>query len=179
VREGLGIRGLLYVGNCKMASMETRASIQWAGDFYLTPLPATQVSPEQMEGYPQPYLFGAQKLADIYIESNDHATGLIRLLFIGLRVLVLLDFVVRSRLSEEKAKLEGLYAVSPKRKTAHPTAERLLEAFKDITLTGIHQKDHVDYHLTSLSTLQERILRLLGLDPSVYSRLIGHFPKPG
>jgi transposase len=33
--------GLLYVGDCKMAAIETRAEIAAAGDFYLTRLPST------------------------------------------------------------------------------------------------------------------------------------------
>jgi hypothetical protein len=40
-------------------------------------------------------------------------------------------------LAAEGAKLAGLYAGNPKRDTDRPTAERLLEAFQDITLTII------------------------------------------
>src|SRR5437868_5359360 len=39
VQTSLGRRGLLYVGDCKMASRETRACIAAPGDFYLCPLP--------------------------------------------------------------------------------------------------------------------------------------------
>src|SRR5438876_5278100 len=48
VRACLNIPGLLYVGDCKMAALATRASIQAAGDFYLCPLSALQVSAEQL-----------------------------------------------------------------------------------------------------------------------------------
>src|SRR5229473_1946756 len=48
VRACLKQPGLLYVGDCKMAALDTRASIQAAGDFYLCPLSALQVSPEQL-----------------------------------------------------------------------------------------------------------------------------------
>jgi transposase len=41
VRALLGRDGLLYVGDCKMAALETRAAIAAAGDFYLTRLPLT------------------------------------------------------------------------------------------------------------------------------------------
>jgi hypothetical protein len=37
-------------------------------------------------------------------------------------------------LAAEGTKLAGLYAGNPKRETDRPTAERLLEAFEDITL---------------------------------------------
>jgi len=52
-------------------------------------------------------------------------------------VLTLLEFVGRRQLATEGAKLAGLYAGNPKRETDRPTAERLLEAFQDITLTII------------------------------------------
>lgn len=35
--------GLLYVGDCKMAALDTRASIQAHGDYYLCPLSTLQV----------------------------------------------------------------------------------------------------------------------------------------
>ena len=39
VQASMGRHGLLYVGDCKMASHDTRARIAAAGDFYLCPLP--------------------------------------------------------------------------------------------------------------------------------------------
>src|SRR6476619_6858243 len=44
VQASVGQRGLLYVGDCKMASRETRARIAAAGDFYLCPLPQAQLA---------------------------------------------------------------------------------------------------------------------------------------
>src|SRR6266705_6539695 len=44
VQASLGRRGLLYVGDCKMASRETRARIAAAEDFYLCPLPQVQLA---------------------------------------------------------------------------------------------------------------------------------------
>jgi transposase len=41
VRTLLGRTGLLYIGDGKMAALETRAAIAARGDFYLTPLPLT------------------------------------------------------------------------------------------------------------------------------------------
>src|SRR6266581_3117955 len=48
VRACLNTPGLLYVGDCKMAALDTRASIQAHEDFYLCPLSALQVSAEQL-----------------------------------------------------------------------------------------------------------------------------------
>ena len=71
----------------------------------------------------------------MYVQRDDHATGLIRLLSIALRVLTLLEFVGRRQLAAAGTKLSGLYAGNARRETARPTAERLLEAFQDVTLT--------------------------------------------
>src|SRR6266581_2740827 len=49
VRACLNRSGLLYVGDVKMGALGTRASIQAAGDYYLCPLSALQVSAEQLE----------------------------------------------------------------------------------------------------------------------------------
>jgi transposase len=50
VREGLLKKGLLYIGDCKMAALQTRASIQFHGDFYLCPLSSVQVPLDQLHG---------------------------------------------------------------------------------------------------------------------------------
>src|SRR5437660_4464405 len=49
VRDGLQRSGLLSVGDCKMAALATRASIQAQGDYYLCPLSALQAQPPQVQ----------------------------------------------------------------------------------------------------------------------------------
>jgi len=110
-------------------------------------------------------------LTPMYVQRDDHATGLIRLLSIALRVLTLLEFVGRRQLAAEGAKLAGLYAGNPRRETARPTAECLLEAFRDITLTIIEGPQQTNRHLTALSPLQQRLLELLGFSSELYTRL--------
>jgi transposase len=110
-------------------------------------------------------------LTPMYVQRDDHATGLIRLLAMALRVLTLLECVGRRRLAAEGTKLSGLYAGNPRRETDRPTAERLLEAFQDITLTIIQGSQQTNRHVTALSPLQQRILEVLGVSAVVYTRL--------
>ena len=110
-------------------------------------------------------------LTPMYVQRDDHATGLIRLLSIALRVLTLVEFVGRRQLSAEGTKLAGLYAGTPSRATARPTAEHLLEAFEDITLTIVKGPQQLVRHMTALSPLQQRILELLGFSSELYTRL--------
>ena len=60
------------------------------------------------------------------------------------------------RLAVEGTQLTGLYAGNAKRETARPTAERLLEAFQDITRMVIEGPHQTYRHVTALSPLQQR-----------------------
>ncbi len=117
-------------------------------------------------------------LTPLYLDRDDHVTGLIRLLSLALRVLTTVEHTVRQRLSQEQRTLAGLYAGNPTRATAQPTAERLLGAFKEITLTLVHLPQATLCHLTALSPLQQDILDLLGLNSDTYALLEHHSPQP-
>jgi len=111
-------------------------------------------------------------LTPMYLQRDDHATGLIRRLTIGLRVLTLLEFVVRVKLFKANADIAGLYSGNPKRRTTRPTAEALLGAFSYIDLIVIEGTDGISYHLTPLTNLQQYILELLDFSPEIYTQLV-------
>lgn len=71
VREGLDRRGLLYVGDCKMAALQTRAYAQAFGDFYLCPLSDLQVSDEALDAYLLPVFDQTQSLSPVFREQLD------------------------------------------------------------------------------------------------------------
>ena len=110
-------------------------------------------------------------LCPMYLPLEDHVKGLIRLFVLGLGLLTLLEFVVRRALEAEPVALVGLYVANPKRATLHPTAERLLEAFKHITLLFLPSSGPPCLYLSALTSLQQRILGLLGASEEVYTRL--------
>lgn len=157
---------------------ETR-SFGWR--VYATNSPLHSLSLEQaVVAYREEFLiergFGRLKgkqlsLTPMYLQSDRRATGLIHLLSICLRVLVLLEFQVRRRLAENNERLAGLYAGNPKRSTSRPTAEMLLEAFQNITLSKVVANRQRYRHLTPLSDLQKTILALLGMPTAIYDRL--------
>jgi transposase len=164
-------------------------AIGWLGwRVYATNAPPEQLSLSQaVLAYRSQYLVESNmgrlkghplSLTPMYLEREDHATGLIRLLSVGLRILTLLEFVVRQRLAAERTVLAGLYAGNPKRATAHPTTERLLARFEGLTLTIIRQGRRRRYHLTSLSRVQRRILALLHFPVDIYTRLCPDSHKP-
>ena len=110
-------------------------------------------------------------LSPLFVKRDDQVVGLTHLLTIAVRLLTLIEFVVRRALQREQSQLVGLHAENPKLATNHPTTERLLQAFSNITLTIIRLPERVVRHLTPLTALQVRILELLNLSPDIYRSL--------
>jgi len=155
---------------------------------YGTNAPAEELSLDQaVLAYRDEYLvehcFGRLKgkplsLTPMYLQDDRRATGLTRLLSIGLRVLTLLEHVVRSHLAEQGEKLSGLYAGNPTRATDRPTTEAMLRSFKGISLSFVSVGGQTYRHITPLSPLQKNILTLLDLPESIYTRLAMDFENP-
>jgi len=117
-------------------------------------------------------------LRPMYLQDERRATGLVRLLSLALKMLTLLEHGVREKLSRQGETLPGLYAGNPKRTTSRPTAEALLEAFKEITLSVVTIDQQVLRHVTPLSELQLKILALLDLPSTLYLKLAGPTANP-
>jgi transposase len=142
---------------------------------------AAELSLEQaVLAYREEYLiersFGRLKgkpltLSPMYLEDDRHATGLIRLLSIALRVLTLVEYLVRHRLAETGETLSGLYAGNAKRATHRPTGEAILQVFKDMFLSFVTLDGDTYRHLSPLSDLQKKILELLNLPLDIYTSL--------
>lgn len=154
---------------------------------YATNQPAAELSFEQaVWAYREQYLveqcFGRLKgcplsLTPFYLQYEHRAVGLILLLSIALRVLVLVQFVARKNLKEQDQKLSGIYAGQPGRQTASPTTEMMLRAFRGVTLSHFNIKGETYWHLTPLTDTQKRILKLLGLPPQTFSKLLPAISK--
>ncbi len=107
----------------------------------------------------------------VFVKRNDQIEGLANLLSIAIRVLTLIEFVIRRGLKENNEKLAGLHPENPKKMTDRPTAERILKAFSKVTLTIANFSGKNIRHVTPLSSLQSKILELLGLGTDIYSSL--------
>lgn len=118
-------------------------------------------------------------LRPVYLQREDHLQGLVRLLSLALRLLTLTEFVARRSLEADNERLAGLYPGNPKQQTQRPTSERLLAAFKDITLSVVLLPGQTIVHITLLTPLQCRILKLLDLSTSIYTDLAPNtLPNP-
>jgi transposase len=109
----------------------------------------------------------------LYVREEEQIIGLTRLLMIALRVVTLSELLVRGELEKEDEELKGLYEGQPNRATGQPTTTRLLKAITrmEITATKIERGEESHWQVTELPSLLERILELLSLSPTLYTRL--------
>jgi transposase len=110
-------------------------------------------------------------LNPLFVQRDDQVAGLTNLLSLAVRLLTLIEFVVRRNLKRNQEKLTGLIENNPKKGIDNPTSERLLKQFDNIYLTIVHLPDQVIRHVTPLTDLHIRILELLGLSLDTYTRL--------
>jgi transposase len=112
-------------------------------------------------------------IAPLFVKLNDQIEGLTYLLTLGVRVLTVMEFVLRRSLQNDHAKLPGLHPENKTKMTDTPTAERILKAFVDVSLTIIKNAAGEDIlrRLTPRSAVQEDILQRLGLGASLYRQL--------
>jgi len=110
-------------------------------------------------------------LSPLFVKRDDQVVGLTNLLSLAVRFLTLIEFVVRRKLKQNQEKLVGLIENNPKKGIDNPTTERLLKMFDNITLTTVQLPGQNIRHLPALTAVQTRILELLGLSTSVYTRL--------
>ena len=111
-------------------------------------------------------------LTPLFLQYEHRIVGLLYLLSIALRVLVLMQFVVRRNLQQSGTTLKGIYPGQPGRQTAQPTTEMLLSAFRGVTLSRIKIDGKLHEHLTPLNTVQKRILALMAVPLEVYGKLV-------
>jgi transposase len=164
-------------------------AIRWLGWRVYATNQAREVLPleQAILAYREEYLvergFGRLKgkplsLSPMYVQSDQRATGLVRLLSIGLRVLTLLEWSCRQHLADTNTTVAGLYAGNPKRTTNRPTAEALLGAFQGIHLSEVSIGQQLHRHVSPLSEVQQHLLALWDLSPALYDQLCVEFPQP-
>ena len=112
-------------------------------------------------------------IAPLFVKLNDQIEGLTHLLTLGVRVLTVMEFVLRRSLQNDQATLPGLHPENKQKRTDKPTAERLLKAFSGISLTIMKNAagEEILRRLTPLSGVQEDILQRLGLAATLYRQL--------
>lgn len=159
--------------------------IQYLGwQIYATPLLKNECSlAEAVLNYRNEYrveqsfgrIKGPLSIRPMYLAKEDRIQGLVHLLSLALSLLSLVEFQLRQNLKKQHDSLEGLYPGNPKRATPQPSTEKLLQAFKEISLSLVQQPEQTIFYLNDLSPLQLKILHLMDLSPNCYYQLRGNF----
>jgi len=112
-------------------------------------------------------------IAPLFVKLNAQIEGLTYLLTLGVRVLTVMEFILRRSLQHDQAHLPGLHPENKAKMTDKPTAERILKAFADVSLTIIKTAagEEILRRLTPLSGLQEDILQRQGFGTALYRQL--------
>jgi transposase len=113
------------------------------------------------------------QIAPLFVKLNEQIEGLTYLLTLGVRVLTVMEFVLRRSLEQVQTSLPGLHPENKRKVTDKPTAARILQAFADVSLTIIKHAagEEILRRLTPLSALQKDILQGLGLGATLYMQL--------
>jgi hypothetical protein len=112
-------------------------------------------------------------IAPLFVKLNAQIEGLTYLLTLGVRVVTVMEFILRRSLQHDQAHLPGLHPENKAKMTDKPTAERILKAFADVSLTIIKTAagEEILRRLTPLSGLQEDILQRQGFGTALYRQL--------
>ena len=110
-------------------------------------------------------------LRPVFVRDETRIAGLVWLLCLALRVLILTEQRLRTALQEQGAQLVGLNPASRTQATTQPTSERVIRAFRNLTVTVVTGEGWEQRHISSLNQTQQQILDLLGLPTDLYARL--------
>jgi len=111
------------------------------------------------------------RLRPVFLRDETRIAGLVWLLCLALRVLVLTEQRLRAALQAQGAELVGLNPASRTQATTQPTTERVLRAFRNLTVTVVTGVGWEQRHVSSLNQTQVQIISLLGLPADLYARL--------
>lgn len=75
VQQSLACPGVTYIGDSKMAASQTRAYVVKSQDYYLCPLPAVQVSRQELAELLGPVWSGHQPVSAVYRDAEQIAQG--------------------------------------------------------------------------------------------------------
>jgi transposase len=114
---------------------------------------------------------GYLHIRPIYLRDEQRIAGLAWLLSLALRVLTLTEHRLRSALAERQEAIVGLNPASRTQATTRPTTERVIAAFRNLTVTTMTDGDHSIRHVSPLDATQRHILSLLGISVNWYERL--------
>ena len=112
---------------------------------------------------------GSLPALPLWLRLPERIKGLMLLLMVALQLITLMEFVVARELARREESFSGLVPGNPTMKTTRPSAERILALFSYIHLRVEDTPPQTTGRcVESLSSLQQQMLDLLDLPPSIY-----------
>lgn len=156
VKETLKQSELLYVGDCKMAALETRGFIQNNGDWYLMPLSATQIPESVLVRYLEDQKESGKELIEVY---KTDESGQQKKIAEGFEIRVSQTTKLEGReitWNERQLVIRSINVATAAQKSLK---ERLLQA--QLQVTELTQPRQGKKRLTSLSDYQLEAARIV------------------
>jgi len=171
-------RAQLSVARNEAAIAEAQQLAGWR--IHVTNVPAAQLSLAQAIGYYRDeflveqgmhrFKHGSLPALPLFLQIPERIRGLMLLLFIALQLLTLLEFVAQRELAHRQESLSGLEPANPKRKTQHPSAERMLARFKGLHWLGEQSGSQLTGKVVeALTPLQRQILDILAVPATIFT----------
>jgi transposase len=105
--------------------------------------------------------------APVYLKKPQRVVGLLHAVFLAMMLDALIERTLRQNM--QRSGIESLPILPEGRESKTPTTARLLEIFSDVSWYEFEKGGEIVAFPIELSTLQQKLLKLLGMDPSVYS----------
>jgi len=116
-------------------------------------------------------------LLPIYLQKQDRIKGLIRLLSVAMKFSTIIQYQVRTELSNRGEELKEIYPGNKGRSTNMPTTPMLLRAFKGIGVVFMKTGDIKIVKMTDINSNQQLILELMGI-PEAFKKILKLLKTP-
>jgi transposase len=177
VQQSLGRRGVTYIGDSKMAAIQTRAYVAQSENYYLCPLPTVQVSNEELAKLLEPVWTKQQALTSVYRDNNEVEP---ELLAEGFQYNLTLNNELDGKLTKWRERRLVIRSLQYAQSQARALDERVKKACQDIN--DLNRRAQGKKRFSEEVELQQAVdtilskYKVVGLIDLVYYREVTHKP---
>jgi transposase len=143
ISTSLQAHGLLYIGDCKMAALDTRAFLQAHGDYYLCPLASKQMPDQLLNASLQPVWSGERPLIAVQRANEE---GEVELIAEGIEQTIVLTSEVEGQPITWSERQLIVRSVQLAKAAKAALQARLVKAQAALTQLNEHKQGKKAYH---------------------------------
>jgi transposase len=177
VQQSLACQGVTYIGDCKMAAIQTRAYVVSSDNYYLCPLSALQLNNEELANLLKPVWTKQQALTPVY---RDKTLAEPELIAEGFEYNVMLDSVLDGSSIKWKERRLVIRSLQYAKSQARALDERVKKACADIN--DLNRRAQGKKRFNEQADLQPAVDEILskyqvaGLIEFSYNSVVTHKP---